>query len=182
VQLRAPVSKFPDFVRYIVQRLKVLCPTLGKVKIAQIPARAGLHLDVTTVGRMLRATPGQPRPGEAPAEQATENEATSAISGTTSLPRRLQVGHQVENGQGAPQRVPEEELDGEQMHADRALGAALCPGEMNEEPAYLVLGELIGGSVEVPGKVPDRIDVRLRSLPRRRFSTTRTSQVQILPR
>ena len=55
VQLREPVNKFPDFVRYIVQRLKTLCPPLGKVKIAQILACAGLHLGVTTVGRMLKA-------------------------------------------------------------------------------------------------------------------------------
>ena len=54
VQLRQPVNRFPDFVRYIVRRMKVLCPTLGKAKIAQILARAGLHLGVTTVGRMLK--------------------------------------------------------------------------------------------------------------------------------
>ena len=35
VQLTVPVNKFPDFTRYIVQRLKTLCPTMGKVKIAQ---------------------------------------------------------------------------------------------------------------------------------------------------
>jgi putative transposase len=53
VQLRAPVNKFPDFVQYVVARLKVLCPTMGKMKIAQLLARAGLHLGVTTVGRIL---------------------------------------------------------------------------------------------------------------------------------
>jgi hypothetical protein len=53
VQLPEPVNKFPDFVRAMVQRLKTLCPMLGKVKIAQILARAGLHLGVTTVGRIL---------------------------------------------------------------------------------------------------------------------------------
>ena len=79
-QLREPVNKFPDFVRYIVQRLKVLCPALGKVKIAQTLARAGLHLGASTVGRMLKATPGQPRPAEAPNEQATENEATPVVT------------------------------------------------------------------------------------------------------
>jgi transcriptional regulator with XRE-family HTH domain len=36
VQLREPVNKFPDFVRYAVQRLKTLCPSLGKVKLAQV--------------------------------------------------------------------------------------------------------------------------------------------------
>ena len=55
VQLRQPVDRFPEFVRYIVQRLKVLCPSLGERKIAQILARAGLHLGVTSVGRMLKA-------------------------------------------------------------------------------------------------------------------------------
>ena len=57
VQLHQPVNKFPEFVRYIVQRLKTLCPTMGKVKIAQTLARAGLHLGATTVGRMLKEKP-----------------------------------------------------------------------------------------------------------------------------
>ena len=61
VQVRDPVNRFPDFVRYIVRRLKVLCPTMGKVKLAQVLCRAGLHLSSTTVGRMLRE-PLRPRP------------------------------------------------------------------------------------------------------------------------
>jgi putative transposase len=47
----------PDFVRYTVQRLKTLCPSMGKVKIAQTLARAGLHLGATTVGRILKEPP-----------------------------------------------------------------------------------------------------------------------------
>jgi transposase InsO family protein len=62
VQLREPVNKFPDFVRCIVRRLKVLCPTLGKVKVAEVLARAGLHLGATTIGRMLKEMP-RPEPG-----------------------------------------------------------------------------------------------------------------------
>jgi putative transposase len=54
VQLRTPVNKFPEFVRYTVLRLQALCPTLGKKQIAQILARAGLHLGVTTVGRFRK--------------------------------------------------------------------------------------------------------------------------------
>ncbi len=42
VQLREPVNKFPDFVRYAVQWLKAVCPGMGKVKIAQVLCRAGL--------------------------------------------------------------------------------------------------------------------------------------------
>ncbi len=63
VQMRVPINRFPAFVRYAVQRLKTLCPNMGKVKIAQTLSRAGLHLGATTVGRMLRedAAP-KPRP------------------------------------------------------------------------------------------------------------------------
>ena len=62
LQLREPVNKFPDLVRYIVRRLKVLCPRLGKVKIAEMLCRAGLHLAPTTVGRILREERGAPEP------------------------------------------------------------------------------------------------------------------------
>jgi transposase InsO family protein len=57
LQLREPVNKFPDFVRYVVQRLKILNPAMGKVKIAETLCRAGLHLGVTTVGRILKEEP-----------------------------------------------------------------------------------------------------------------------------
>ena len=56
VQLSEPVKRFPDFVRYLVRQLKALCPTMGKVRIAQVLARAGLHLGATTVGRILKET------------------------------------------------------------------------------------------------------------------------------
>lgn len=61
VQLLEPVNKFPDFVRYAVQRLKTLCPSMGKVKISQMLCRAGLHLGATTVGRILKESP-EPKP------------------------------------------------------------------------------------------------------------------------
>lgn len=57
VQIREPVNKFPEFVRHAVQRLKTHCPTLGKVKIAEMLCRAGLHLGATTVGRILKESP-----------------------------------------------------------------------------------------------------------------------------
>jgi transposase InsO family protein len=66
VQLREPVNKFPDFVRYSVQRLKTLCPTMGKVKIAETLCRAGLHLGKTTVGRIIKESPAtDPNPKDA---------------------------------------------------------------------------------------------------------------------
>jgi hypothetical protein len=69
VQLREPVNRFPDFVRYLVQRLKLLCPSLGKVKIAQVLARTGLHLAPSTVGRILNQ-PSTPKPA-APKQNAS---------------------------------------------------------------------------------------------------------------
>ena len=61
VRVPEPLNKFPDFVRHVVSRLKVLCPTMGKKRIAHVLARAGLQLSATTVGRML-AAPGPKTP------------------------------------------------------------------------------------------------------------------------
>jgi putative transposase len=61
IRLPVPVNRFPDFVAYLVKRLKILCPCLGKVKLAQVLARAGLHLAPTTVRRMLQS-PRPPKP------------------------------------------------------------------------------------------------------------------------
>ena len=79
VQLPVPVNRFPDVVRYMVQRLKALCPMLGKVKIAQALARAGLHLGATTVGRMLKEKPQHTTPAAEP-EPAGEGRVVTARS------------------------------------------------------------------------------------------------------
>lgn len=65
VRLPEPFNRFPEFVGYVVRRLKVLCPAMGRVRIARVLARAGLHLGPTTVRRMLR-TPRPPKPIAAP--------------------------------------------------------------------------------------------------------------------
>ena len=57
LQLREPVNKFPEFVWYVVQRMKTPCPTLGKKKLAKTLCRAALHLGQTTVGRILKEKP-----------------------------------------------------------------------------------------------------------------------------
>ena len=65
VQTPEPINRFPDFVRCIVRFLKVLCPTMGKKRIAQTLSRAGLELAVSTVGRMLKERGSRtPKPGE----------------------------------------------------------------------------------------------------------------------
>jgi len=64
VQIAQPVNRFPEFVGYLVRRLKVLCPMMGRVRIARVLARAGLHLGPTTIRRMLRG-PRPPAPRRA---------------------------------------------------------------------------------------------------------------------
>jgi len=80
VQIKGPVNKFPDFVRHVVQRLKTLCPSLGKVKIAQVLARAGLHLCATTVGRMLKAKPAKPKPTDASSGPARQEPSVRVVT------------------------------------------------------------------------------------------------------
>ena len=71
VQTQTPVNRFPDFVRYAVQQIKLFCPTLGKVKIADMLARAGIHIGKTTVGRILKEKPCRgPRPDDRRNRQA----------------------------------------------------------------------------------------------------------------
>jgi len=50
----APVNRFPDFVGELVQSLKATLPSMGKKRIADVLARGGLHLSVSTVARMLK--------------------------------------------------------------------------------------------------------------------------------
>jgi len=67
LQSQTPVNRFPDFVRYAVQQIKLFCPTLGKAKIADKLARASIHIGRSTVGRILKdkpAPPPQPAPDD----------------------------------------------------------------------------------------------------------------------
>ena len=68
----APANRLPDFIRHVVRRLKALCPVMGKKRIAQTLARAGLVLATSTVGRLLKEKrKSPPRPGGTPAGGAT---------------------------------------------------------------------------------------------------------------
>lgn len=54
VKLPTPVNKYPDFVALVVKQLKVLCPIMGKKRIAQILTRLGLQLSASSAGRFLK--------------------------------------------------------------------------------------------------------------------------------
>jgi transposase InsO family protein len=80
VRVPVPVNRFPDFVRLMVAQLGATLPSMGKVRIAQILARAGLHLAASTVKRMRAARgAGPPRePVAIPADLAEEGPAAGS--------------------------------------------------------------------------------------------------------
>lgn len=90
VRMREPINKLPDFVRYAVQRLKTLCPLMGKVKIAQMLARAGLQLGATTVGRMLKEESADP--GPAGPSEAASKDSPGGVDATPKNPAEAGTG------------------------------------------------------------------------------------------
>jgi hypothetical protein len=92
VLLPTPVNKFPDFVAYLVHRLKTLCPTMGKKRIAQVLARAGLTLGATTIGRMLKAPRPSPPEGNGGSQEQAE------LPGESSATRTVTAKHPAMSG------------------------------------------------------------------------------------
>lgn len=88
VKLPAPVNKYPAFVAHIVQRLKVLCPTMGKKRIAQTLARAGIAISTTSAGRWLAAKP-PPEPQADKSDQASPAEKASDRVVTAEYPHHV---------------------------------------------------------------------------------------------
>jgi transposase InsO family protein len=80
VKTPEPLNKIPDFVRYMVRRLKVLCPSMGKKRLAQTLARAGLHLGVTTVRRMLKEKDHKGSPAEAVAREGEQESPSKPVT------------------------------------------------------------------------------------------------------
>lgn len=78
VQTRTPVNRFPDFVAALVQQLKRTVPAMGKRRIAQTLARAGLVLAKTSVERLAgRKLPVRPTPPASPKEKTPKALAAS---------------------------------------------------------------------------------------------------------
>jgi transposase InsO family protein len=63
LRMPTPIHRFPEFMRELVRSLKESCPSMGKVRIAQMLGRAGLALAPSTVRRILkeRSSPTPPR-------------------------------------------------------------------------------------------------------------------------
>lgn len=59
-----PVNRFPDFVAELVNTVRASYPEMGKLRIAQLLARAGMHLSPSTVRRMVKKPVEAPKPSE----------------------------------------------------------------------------------------------------------------------
>jgi transcriptional regulator with XRE-family HTH domain len=90
-RIPVPVNRFPDFVGYLVRRLKAAAPESGRKRIAQVLAREALHVSPSTVRRRLKEAPATPPPQPERAPEADERpDATDAGQAT---PRRQVAAH-----------------------------------------------------------------------------------------
>ncbi len=62
VQTHTPVNRFPDLVREQIRALNRLLPSAGAVRIAQVLARAAMHVSASTVRRVTREKHLSPSP------------------------------------------------------------------------------------------------------------------------
>ena len=94
IRLPVPVNRFPDFVAVVVQQLRATCPSLGKVRIAHMLARAGLALSASTVRRALRRElPKWPTPPAATKRAASDGKPTDGFKRVVTASRPHQVWH-----------------------------------------------------------------------------------------
>jgi len=91
VKLPEPINRFPDFVRHVVRQLKCVCPIMGKARIAQMLARAGLQLSPSTVRRFLRQPLGSKPPLSDATRDVAEQDGVTKSNAATSKPARTIV-------------------------------------------------------------------------------------------
>ncbi len=73
--LPQPVNRFPDYLAHLVRSLKLTLPFAGRRRIADLLARAGLHLSASTVSRLLDKE--LPAPDSAPPSTVSGTETPS---------------------------------------------------------------------------------------------------------
>ncbi len=84
VRMPVPVNRFPDFARDLVARLRATFPLMGAQRIADVLARAGLHLARATVRRVLhepRPLPDRPVPAPTITRAASGRTVTARCPG-----------------------------------------------------------------------------------------------------
>ncbi|HKY41322.1 MAG TPA: DDE-type integrase/transposase/recombinase [Polyangiaceae bacterium] len=90
VKTPAPVNRFDDAVTLLVQKLHRAAPSLGRRKLADVLARAGLVLAASTAKRMLRKAPPElPGPPSRPARSDKRELTTSTRVVTAKRPHHV---------------------------------------------------------------------------------------------
>jgi hypothetical protein len=87
-----PANKLPEFVAYLVRRLKACAPKSGRKRIAPKLAREGLHVCPSTVRRKLKEAPPQP-PESEPDPPIDEKQNTEETEAKQTTPRRQVAAH-----------------------------------------------------------------------------------------
>ena len=77
VEFPEKVTRYPDYLRFIIQQLKGYCPFLGRRKIADILTRTGLHISASTIRRIINEPPIDPEAIELPDEPDDSSEESS---------------------------------------------------------------------------------------------------------
>ena len=73
LEMPEQVTRYPDYLRCVVQQLKATYSLLGRQKVADILARTGLHMSGSTVGRIVNEPPIDPSKIESPEKPESPN-------------------------------------------------------------------------------------------------------------
>ncbi len=92
VRTPVPVNRFADFVAALVQQLRRSAPRMGRKRVTNVLARAGLHLAPSTVRRMLLKKNMPPKP---PPTQPASGNAKSGNSAGRERRVRADYPHHV---------------------------------------------------------------------------------------
>ena len=74
-----PINLFPPFVAEVIRSLKAVAPSMGAHRIADLLARAALHVGPTTVRRALRV-PGKVSPRPEPPRKRSSTSARTIVA------------------------------------------------------------------------------------------------------
>ena len=121
VALPTPVNRFPDFVTLLVQQLKSMCPIMGKQRISDTLARAGLHLSASTAGRMIKKNIPKPNPTGTEPTKTDESDKSDTVDEATIAAANGDQSNPTTNAESAdtkPKRVVTAKRPDHVWHAD----------------------------------------------------------------
>lgn len=82
-------TRYPDYIRMIIQQIKAFFPILGRGKIADMLGRASLHISQSTVGRIIKEEPIDPSSVEQPGDDPDEDSERARDDSDDEPPREI---------------------------------------------------------------------------------------------